>query len=103
MAQATTLTEIVDAALEYFSGLLTDLEEFSAEWEGLDEVEQVAFRLDWGQGMGSRLRTLDQQSRSGLMTLGQQRRYAQLLHKLQAQLPTIQVLDLQLPSVPLPE
>lgn len=91
----------VAAGLRLLRADVGDLETLSAEWETLDEAEQVSWSLDWDHVMGTYLPLIDAAYRRGRMTPDQEEAYRETLSRLKAALPILECLDLSRPTVPL--
>ena len=91
----------VASRLEALAADVSDLPQLDAEWETLDEAEQVSWSLTWDHVMGTYLPLVDEAYRRGRMTPEQAALYRKTLRSLKAALPIVERLRLMLPTVPL--
>ncbi len=91
----TRTNEVTLSALEKETAFLPEL---AARWPELPEIDRTSWELEWSELM-AHLAEVDSAYRAGMMTVRQQERYADVLKRLQAVLPTLDVLDLERPSV----
>jgi hypothetical protein len=103
MVTKTAVNRRIEIDLESLRLMLGDLPEVAEDWARMGEGERVSWSLDWDQVMGGVQVTLDPPYRAGEMTPDQRARYRDLLRELAAALPVIERLQLQPPSVPLPQ
>jgi hypothetical protein len=78
---------------------LDDLPRALAEWPTWESWERAAFTLEWDHVLADYLPDLEEQHRSGAMSVRQEARYQQVLTRLKAAAPTIEQLELQLLDV----
>ncbi len=100
MATTPDLKRNVDRNLRDIAAETDFLPDLAAAWPTQTETQRDVWHLEWRELMG-RLEELDQQYRSGRMTVAQQARYRKLLRNLSAALPAIEQLDLDRPAIPL--
>ena len=91
----------VAAGLKLLRADIGDLETLDAEWETLDEAEQVSWSLDWDHVMGTYLPLVDEAYRQGRLTPDQAKAYRETLGRLKAAFPILERLDLSRPTVSL--
>ena len=99
MVTATEQRQRVVRALKSVDAALRDLPGLAAEWDSLDDGEQMAWALQWSNEM-ARLERLSRDAAEGALTVGQHERFRQLV-KLAADLaPTMSQLWLYRPRLP---
>ncbi len=97
VASSKTESKIA-AGLKVLCADVGDLETLDAEWETLDEAEQVSWSLDWDHVMGTYLPLVDEAYRQGRMTPDQVGAYREVLGRLRAALPILERLNLSRPA-----
>ena len=100
MAERSEITRRNDAQLAYISAMVDDMRQIPDLWAGVSEIIRTDWEMEWCEQM-DRLGGLEESYLKGEMTVEQMARYRELLAKLKANLPVINRLGLESPSVQL--
>ena len=96
----TTDQQRVVRALRSVHAALEDLPEVAAEWQSLDDGEQMSWGIQWGNEM-AKLERLSRYAAEGSLAPDQQDSYRQLVIRARDLVPIMSQLKLYRPRLPL--
>jgi hypothetical protein len=96
MATTTEQQQRAVRALSSVGAALRDLPQVAAEWESLDEGEQMSWAIQWSNEM-AKLERLSRHAAEGSLAADQHERYRQLVESADSLAPVIRRLKLYRP------
>lgn len=98
MATMADVIGRIDLNLRSINAEADFLPQLAVQWETESDSNRYVWYVEWRDLM-SRLEELDRANQANVMSPEQRARYMNLLSKLRAAAPTLQCLDLPLPTV----
>ncbi|MBA2447457.1 MAG: hypothetical protein H0V51_05465 [Chloroflexi bacterium] len=99
MATTTEQQQRAVRALGSVGAALRDLPRVAAEWETLDDGEQMSWAIQWSNEM-AKLERLSRSAAEGSLVADQDERYRQLVESANSLAPVIRRLKLYRPRLP---